>query len=125
MFRQALRCGVVMARKDHETIDRLIGLATAAVGGNKRRAARLLFDGFQAIVTDSTTRDQRWGSEICGNASVRVYTYPDEVEDTAERPVHCAAEVAFQRLALVQNARVAKTDATAVRTMPPTNFTVR
>jgi hypothetical protein len=88
MFRQALRCGVVMARKDHETIDRLIGLATAAAGGNKRRAARLLFDGFKAIVTDSTASDQRWGSEICGNASVTVYTYPDEAEDTAERPVH-------------------------------------
>ena len=77
-----------MARKDHETIDSMIGLATAAAGGNKRRAAMLLFDGFTAIVTDSTASDQRWGSEICGNASVTLYPYPDEAEDTAERPVH-------------------------------------
>ena len=51
-FRQVPRWGVVLARKDHETIDRLIGHATAAAGGNKRRAARLLFDGFTAIVTN-------------------------------------------------------------------------
>ena len=75
-----------MARKDHETIDSLIGLATAAAGGNKRRAARLLFDGFTAIVTDSALPISQPG--LCAVRPDLRLLPPTAAEDTAERPVH-------------------------------------